>query len=206
MDLYFIRHGKTEWNLEGRLQGRTGDSPLLPESYEQIERVAKALATIPFAKIYCSPSLRARKTAQVIYSQLEMPCEIVLSEGLREFGLGELEGVTITEATKRYPLEMDAFRNDLSKYDPYPYKGETITSILERMERVVMSATYANDTDQPILFVSHGAALTACINHLAGRVLNELRSQGGLNNNTVSILETQDKRLPFYLKEWNKAY
>jgi probable phosphoglycerate mutase len=74
------------------------------------------------------------------------------------------------------------------------------------MERVVMSATYANDTDQPILFVSHGAALTACINHLAGASLADLRAQGGLGNNTVSILETQDKRLPFYLKQWNKIY
>lgn len=35
MKLYFVRHGKTEWNLEGRLQGAKGDSPLLEESIEQ---------------------------------------------------------------------------------------------------------------------------------------------------------------------------
>ncbi|MGL5342822.1 MAG: histidine phosphatase family protein, partial [Lactococcus garvieae] len=33
MKIYFVRHGKTQWNLEKRLQGQKGDSPLLPESY-----------------------------------------------------------------------------------------------------------------------------------------------------------------------------
>ena len=37
---YFVRHGKTEWNLEGRYQGSHGDSPLLPESYEEIKQLA----------------------------------------------------------------------------------------------------------------------------------------------------------------------
>ena len=43
MQLYFVRHGKTKWNLEGRYQGGSGNSPLLPESYEDIKKLAKAL-------------------------------------------------------------------------------------------------------------------------------------------------------------------
>ena len=48
MRIYFVRHGKTEWNLARRLQGQKGDSPLLPESYEAIERVHKFLEPIEF--------------------------------------------------------------------------------------------------------------------------------------------------------------
>lgn len=41
MQLYFVRHGKTKWNLEGRYQGGSGNSPLLPESYEDIKKLAE---------------------------------------------------------------------------------------------------------------------------------------------------------------------
>ena len=40
---YFVRHGKTVWNLEGRYQGARGDSPLLPESYQDIKSLAQFL-------------------------------------------------------------------------------------------------------------------------------------------------------------------
>ncbi|MDR0921390.1 MAG: histidine phosphatase family protein [Lactobacillales bacterium] len=202
MELYFTRHGKTEWNEAGRLQGRSGDSPLLPSSYLEIEKLGDYLSKVPFERIYCSPSLRARKTAQGIYAKLETPCEIVFKEGLREFGLGELEGVCIKDANEKYPKQMEAFRHDLSNYDPYPYKGETITSVLDRVTQVVVTSTLENKG--PILFVSHGAALTAAIQHLIGKPLSELRAMGGLKNNTVTILETEDKELPFTLKVWNE--
>ena len=65
---YFVRHGKTEWNLEGRYQGSHGDSPLLPESYEEIKQLAAYFNSekIRFAKIYCSPLKRTMTTAQEI--------------------------------------------------------------------------------------------------------------------------------------------
>ena len=40
--LFFVRHGKTEWNLEGRYQGAHGDSPLLPQSLEEINFLKKS--------------------------------------------------------------------------------------------------------------------------------------------------------------------
>ena len=61
--LYFVRHGKTEWNNQGRYQGANGDSPLLPESFEQIKALADYLRGISFAHAYVSPLKRARVTA-----------------------------------------------------------------------------------------------------------------------------------------------
>ena len=51
MQLYFTRHGRTEWNLEGRFQGREGDSPLLPESYAEIQKLGEYLKDVQFAAI-----------------------------------------------------------------------------------------------------------------------------------------------------------
>ena len=54
MKVYFVRHGKTEWNLEARFQGYSGDSKLLEESFLDLESLGEYLATVPFDKIYSS--------------------------------------------------------------------------------------------------------------------------------------------------------
>jgi len=203
--LYFTRHGKTQWNLEKRLQGRYGDSPLLSSSLSEIEKLGDYLADFPFHAIYSSPSLRARKTAEGIAAKLNFPMKIFYREGLREFGLGKLEGVHIDIAQKQFPKEMHAFRFDLASYDPTPYYGETIESLLDRMTHVVVSAVMENKTEDPILFVSHGASLSAAIRHLAGFSLEQLKAAEKIENNTLSVLEVDSKIPPYKLVEWNNG-
>lgn len=62
MKLYFVRHGRTLWNQEGRFQGASGDSPLLPESIETLKRLGQYLEEIPFDQIYSSDLPRAVKS------------------------------------------------------------------------------------------------------------------------------------------------
>lgn len=50
MKLYFVRHGRTLWNQEGRFQGASGDSPLLPESIETLKRLGQYLEEIPLIR------------------------------------------------------------------------------------------------------------------------------------------------------------
>ena len=61
MKLYFVRHGKTEWNLEGRLQGAKGDSPLLKESVEQVRELGHYLSDTHFDLVFSSDLPRAKK-------------------------------------------------------------------------------------------------------------------------------------------------
>ena len=76
MKLYFIRHGRTEWNEEGRFQGSNGDSPLLPASIHQLEKLGKHLASVPLMQplqVICHELVH---TAQIILDQLETPLEL----------------------------------------------------------------------------------------------------------------------------------
>lgn len=50
MKLYFVRHGRSLWNQEGRFQGASGDSPLLPESIETLKRLGQYLKEIPLIR------------------------------------------------------------------------------------------------------------------------------------------------------------
>lgn len=102
MKLYFVRHGRTVWNQEGRFQGASGDSPLLPESIETLKRLGQYLKDIPFDQIYSSDLPRAVRSAEIIQSQLQIPCPLESVPNLREWRLGKLEGLKIATLESIY--------------------------------------------------------------------------------------------------------
>lgn len=201
MELYFTRHGKTEWNQAKKFQGMMGDSPLLPESYGEIQLLGEHIKDVPFEKIYASTSKRARVTAEGIQKILTNPAEIMYSDELRELGLGMLEGQPIEEMKKVYPKELEDLRFHLDRYDPTPFLGEPIEQALERISGVVKNAV--KTSEGPLLFVGHGASLTAAIQWLAGKELKNLREMGGLFNNSLTILQAETPELPYKMELWN---
>lgn len=200
MKLYFVRHGKTEWNLEGRFQGASGDSPLLESSLEHLELLAEHLAQVPFDKIYTSDLPRAYKTAKIIAKQNSCKEAIDQSEALREWKLGRLEGAKIATMQAIYPQQIDAFRNNLAKFNPDIFDAESVNQTTNRVMEFVKSLK-----DKPyenVLIVGHGANLTASIRRLLGYDIPLLRRDGGLSNASITLLETQDFE-HFDLLSWN---
>lgn len=201
MKLYFTRHGKTEWNKQHRFQGMHGDSPLLSSSFAQIQALGCYLQDVPFAAVYASPSKRAKQTAQGIVSQWEQSVPIFYDANLKEMGYGMLEGKSIDKMQEQYQETLTNMRHRLDLYDPSPFNGETVSAMLERMTETIMSASYRHD--RPVLFVGHGASMTAAIQFLAGKDYAELREMGGLKNNSLSILETNEEMKSYKLTLWN---
>ena len=60
------RHGLSSFNAKGLIQGRTDDSILTEEGYDQALKAGKALSKINFDKIYSSPLMRAAETAKIL--------------------------------------------------------------------------------------------------------------------------------------------
>lgn len=204
--LYFLRHGKTEWNLESRYQGAGGDSPLLPESYAEIHQAATFLKQVTFSHVYASPIKRARDTALTVLNDLPDDIPLSLLSRLEEFHLGRMEGMTFTDAKKTFPAEFDAFRNAPDKYKPVEIGGESFQELITRMTPAIQMIVHANNSAaQNALVVSHGAALNAEINALLGTPLAHLRDRGGLTNTSTTILETTDNGASFQLIAWNKT-
>lgn len=205
MKLYFIRHGKTQWNLEGRFQGAGGDSPLLPESYQQMAQVGHFLKGIPFQHAYASPIKRARVTAQHVVRELHQNVPLTLLSRLEEFHLGELEGRTFEEVQTRFPAELDAFRNHPDQYVTDRVGGETFDQVIARMTPAIHQIVQAHPRDEDnVIVVGHGAALNAEINGLLGTPLADLRKRGGIRNTSVTVLETHDGT-HYTLVDWNNT-
>ncbi|KRL95991.1 Phosphoglycerate mutase [Limosilactobacillus equigenerosi DSM 18793 = JCM 14505] len=202
--LYLIRHGKTEWNLAGRYQGANGNSPLLPQSHQDIVRLASYLAGHQFAAAYTSPLLRAKETATELVAALDTTIPLVVEPGLREVNLGQLEGMYFTDAEKRWPRLIDDFHHHADRYNASLINGESFEAVIERMKAAFANIAQAHP-NEAVLVVSHGAALNAGINGALGSDLVHLKDRGGLSNTSTTILETLDGGQTFTLLDWNNT-
>ena len=190
MKLYFVRHGRTIWNLEGRFQGAGGDSPLLPESIDTLKVLGQYLNNIPFDDIYSSDLPRAVKSAKIIQSQLQSPCPLKSISDLREWQLGKLEGLKIATLNAIYPQQIDTKM----------FEAESLYSTTQRTIQFIKSLK--ESPAENILIVGHGANLTASLRTLLGYKEPLLRKDGGLANASLTVLETEDFET-FTLERWN---
>jgi broad specificity phosphatase PhoE len=137
--IYYIRHGETAWNAEGRLQGAQDTSlndlgrqqaahagGILAGLFAQEARNASSLAFV------ASPLGRARSTMELVRGALKLPPhDYAIDDRLREIGYGEWEGSTLVQMQARDP-EVFA-RRQVEKWTVSPPGGETYAAVQMRM-------------------------------------------------------------------------
>jgi 2,3-bisphosphoglycerate-dependent phosphoglycerate mutase len=101
--LFLFRHGETDWNREGRLQGHT-DTPLNATGLAQAQALAETLRPHRLDAIVSSDLLRAWMTAEIIADALQMP--LIREPGLREAEIGAAEGLLWAEVKARFGEEL----------------------------------------------------------------------------------------------------
>ncbi|MGT2832492.1 histidine phosphatase family protein [Streptococcus halotolerans] len=200
MKLYFVRHGRTQWNAEGRFQGANGDSPLLEDSYDTIVKLGQRLTNVHFDKVYSSDLKRATDTARLIMDHNHSPKDIIETKALREWNLGKLEGQKISLIEAIYPSQIHAFRHNLGVFRAQNFDAESVYQATHRL-KIFLQENIDKNLDN-ILLVGHGAHLTASIRSLLGFEPALLRANGGLDNASLTILETDDLK-HYTLKLWN---
>ncbi|CAD5901659.1 Phosphoglycerate mutase [Carnobacterium maltaromaticum] len=199
--LYFVRHGKTEWNLEGRFQGGFGDSALLDEAIEAAKETGKRLSEISFAHVYTSPQKRAKDTAEYIIEENRLNLPLTEVDGLREIGFGDWEGQPFSYAEENHLEAYINLKAHPEKYDPSAFNGETYEELIERSQNVIEKAV-AKHPGKDLLFVAHGVTLLTIMHTLLGKETGDIRSKGLLGNTSISILET-DGRNGYSVVSWN---
>src|SRR5512136_235874 len=100
--LVLIRHGQTDWNVEGRWQGQA-DPPLNDRGREQARFVAEYQSQFGFAALHSSDLRRAMETAQVIGAEMRLP--VIPQPRLREINLGKWQGMLAADIEAQYPDE-----------------------------------------------------------------------------------------------------
>ncbi len=105
---------------------------MLPASIHQLEKLGKHLATVPFDAVFASDLPRTVHTAQIILDQLETPLELQATPALREWNLGKLEGAKISTISAIYPQQMDAFRQNLARFQNEIFDAESVYETTKR--------------------------------------------------------------------------
>lgn len=157
--LYLVRHGETDWNREGRLQGGQ-DIPLNALGRRQAAQAAAKLralvADFEPLDFIVSPMGRARETMDILRSELGLPVEgYVVEERLRELTFGLWEGFTWREIRKSERELAQARQRD--KWGFVPPQGESYAMLAERIRPVL--AALSRDT----VMVSHGGVARAAL-------------------------------------------
>lgn len=158
-ELLFVRHGQTEWNVQGRLQGR-GDSPLTPTGRAQARAHLDWLADLPPDAIVASPLGRVRATAAIIAPALGL--EPGFDDELRERCMGQFEGWTMDEIGAKHPQ----LRKE-RKTDPWhwrPHGGENYDDMCVRTAPLV--DRLRNAAADRVLVISHGTVLRPILKQL----------------------------------------
>jgi probable phosphoglycerate mutase len=159
--IYYIRHGETAWNAEGRFQGAQ-DIPLNDRGMGQAAQAGGILGDLLARDgrdrvsydFVASPLGRARHTMELVRGELRLPPDdYALDHRLREIGYGEWEGSTLAQQQASHP-ELFATR-ELDKWGVPPPGGESYAAVTMRMQDWVHSLQ--GDT----VAVAHGGTARA---------------------------------------------
>lgn len=158
--LCLVRHGQTDWNLEGRYQGQS-DVPLNQNGHEQAKSLIETLRGRNFSAIYTSDLSRARDTAEPIAKALNLPLRV--EPRLREINQGEWEGVLVEDIKARY-AELWSQRT-IDPASVRPPGGETVSEVAERVFAAFNDIARQFPTGD-VLVVSHGLSIATAICHV----------------------------------------
>jgi broad specificity phosphatase PhoE len=155
--LCLIRHGQTDWNLEGRYQGQS-DVSLNQTGLIQAQSLAEQLKGQTFAAIYSSDLMRARQTAEPVAKKFGIT--IQFEPRLREINQGMWEGVLVEDIKARYAelwsqrtIDPESFR---------PPGGETIGEVATRIYAALDDISLRFPAER-VLVVSHGLSIAIAI-------------------------------------------
>ncbi len=175
-----IRHGETDWNLSGQMQGHAA-VPLNSLGRQQAVLLADYL--YPYAAeittIYSSDSARTRETAEIIASRLSKT--VILDPRLREIDLGEWQGMTMQQVET-----WDGERLKLVRADSFNTQrpgGESFSQVADRATAALAAYIEAH-RDEHILAVSHGGTIRSVLQRLG---ISEGTS-GTVGNTSMTVL------------------
>jgi broad specificity phosphatase PhoE len=157
-ELWLLRHGQTDWNLEGRFQGQS-DVPLNAEGILQAENLAeKLMREKPFAAIFSSDLQRAFRTAKIIAKNSGLKVQI--DHRLREVCQGEWEGMLFQDVVSTYRHNWEDRR--VNPEAAHPPGGESVAEVTARMSEAADDITRQYPGSR-VLVVSHGLALATLV-------------------------------------------
>lgn len=180
--IYIARHGETNWNKAGRLQGAT-DIPLNETGKKQAEECRRFFIERKIEAIFTSPLLRASKTAKIINEGFDLP--LIEMPEFKERKFGKAEGMTYEERTKVFP------RKNYPNQENYKVFRRRLEMGLKKIQEA-----YPNEE---VVLVAHGAVI-----HTIFQIVKNAEffpQHARLSNGGVSTIQYMEEH--WWLEQYN---
>jgi probable phosphoglycerate mutase len=197
--LVLLRHGRTAWNAERRIQGQL-DAELDDTGHAQAAAVAPLLTALGPTLLWSSDSARARQTAA--YLAKESGLEPTYDARLREYFLADWQGLTHAEAVERDAELFARFRT--GDFDVVP-GGEKAVEVSARMVAALGDLLAALAPGELGVAVSHGAAIRDAVPALLGWPVTERAALHALDNCGWVELEQPESGASLRLRAYNRV-
>ena len=192
MKIYLTRHGESQWNIEGRLQG-SFDSQLTEKGKKDSQKLHQYLEQqdIRLDNIYTSTSTRAIETTSIIASSRKL--SPILTEKIKEMDTGDWQGQTWSEIKRHDPNEYHNYW-----YSPHLYQaqngGEDFYRVQERSVSFIKELITGN-SEKNLLVVSHGVVLNSILNYYQKQPIQNFWDQSLILGASLSLLEVKEDQV-----------
>lgn len=189
MKVYILRHGRTDWNAAGRLQGRS-DIELNEEGRASARETGEKLKEIPFSAAFSSPLLRARETAELILQGRNLPLQS--DARLTELSYGRAEGAYLAQDTRWNDMVQRLFSVPERDYIA-PEEGESYADLLVRCRDFINGVLLPHEKEwEHVLLVSHGGTVRGLFSSMLGEASDGLFQKHPPKNCAVNIVDCTD--------------
>ncbi len=195
MRLYVTRHGQTQWNIEGRIQGHK-DSPLTQKGIHNAKLLGTHLADVRFDCVYSSPLGRAMHTTELIVKNRNL--EIKPLPALEEMGFGIWEGRLSEELSHLYPEQFNSFWNHPEQYTPVE-GGESFEQFNNRVSGW-LNELIVDKPGENILVVTHTCVIKELYSIINKLPLKYFWDDPRIQDTCLSIIEIKDGEARFLLE------
>lgn len=184
MKVHLVRHGETDWNAEGRLQGHSPSS-LSPRGRMEAEQLARSLPEqFRDWPVYASDLARTIETAHILHGG--HCAQLLTSRLLREIGLGHWEGKLRSEVQASEPELFHRFKHQASQF--HIEHGESFHDVQKRGLRF-MQFLRDRETAENVLIVSHRGLIKSLLSYYENRSLDQVWDQPTIPNCSITTIE-----------------
>ena len=197
VELWLVRHGETEWSLDGRHTSVT-DIPLTDRGRERARELRDYLNGRKFAAVFVSPMQRARETCEIAgYGNVA-----IVDKDLMEWNYGEAEGKTTAEMRQKYGPDWSVWSNVLAGGETVEQVGDRADKMIARALASVATGPNAGESSQVALF-AHAHILRI----LGARWIGLPAVDGklfGLGTGSLSVLGFEREQR--VISRWNRSF
>lgn len=197
MNIYLTRHGETQWNTQGRVQGSL-DSPLTTKGKNDANLLGLRLEKINIDYAYSSSQKRAIDTCKIIMANQDG--EIEICENLRELGVGAWEGLTYIEIEEKYPEEYYNYMNHPILYEA-KNGGEKLSDLASRLRSFLDDIKHKNFKN--ILVVTHGLTYMMLINICENKDIYDLSDNSVPKGTSLTKIRYEDDKFEIEFRDDN---